>query len=273
MNKRTCTIDGCTKPHRAKGYCGTHYGKYVQKDRHKPRQITCVYCGAVTMKHSGGGRKYGQTCSEECRVAVIAPPRCKLPTDHWALWYGKSSAWPRYGWSECTACAAPFAKANATQAKCTTTCGSWGDPKNPNSWHAMSHTIRQCARCSTDYTSPYMSRVHCSDYCNMLDAKERGTHKTSSWISKRQRVALYKRDNYTCWLCKNKVDMSADPIRDDSAPSLDHIIPRSQGGSHDPSNLRTACRGCNALRSDSGAMSLDDAMSRRAQPTQATLFA
>ncbi|WP_410510807.1 MULTISPECIES: HNH endonuclease [Paenarthrobacter] len=44
--------------------------------------------------------------------------------------------------------------------------------------------------------------------------------------------------------------MLADPQRDDCSPSLDHVTPRSKGGTHHPSNLLTANRWCNAVLSD-----------------------
>ena len=36
------------------------------------------------------------------------------------------------------------------------------------------------------------------------------------------------------------------------SPTLDHVIPRSKGGSDDRSNLRTAHLWCNSLRGDGG---------------------
>lgn len=71
---------------------------------------------------------------------------------------------------------------------------------------------------------------------------------TGNWIGKRRRLAIYERDNWTCWLCGEAVDRDVDPRVHDRAPSLDHVIPRSRNGSHDDDNLRTAHRLCNTLR-------------------------
>lgn len=69
----------------------------------------------------------------------------------------------------------------------------------------------------------------------------------SLWIGTRDRMALYERDNWTCHLCGEPVDPRADFNANDY-PSLDHVTPRSLGGSDEPDNLRTAHRGCNARR-------------------------
>ena len=59
------------------------------------------------------------------------------------------------------------------------------------------------------------------------------------WITPQKRDAIYRRDNYTCGYCGR--NYSADRSR----LSLDHITPRAQGGSNQPTNLVTACDDCN----------------------------
>jgi 5-methylcytosine-specific restriction endonuclease McrA len=55
--------------------------------------------------------------------------------------------------------------------------------------------------------------------------------------------AVFKRDNYTCQYCGWRADQ-----RTIVWLVLDHDIPLSRGGSHYPSNLVTACRGCNSQK-------------------------
>lgn len=62
-----------------------------------------------------------------------------------------------------------------------------------------------------------------------------------------RRRALYERDKWMCGLCNEPVDGSLH-WNDDWAPSLDHIVPSSLGGSDDESNLRLAHRICNGRR-------------------------
>ena len=72
----------------------------------------------------------------------------------------------------------------------------------------------------------------------------------SDWIHPKLRTEIYERDNWTCYICLERLDAST-PVNDPSALSLDHIQPRSKGGTDDPENLKTCCRGCNVRKSDS----------------------
>jgi 5-methylcytosine-specific restriction endonuclease McrA len=67
------------------------------------------------------------------------------------------------------------------------------------------------------------------------------------WVPEAVRLGVYARDGYICWLCGHPTDPSLDK-NDNRFPSLDHVIPRSQGGDHSPANLRCAHRQCNARR-------------------------
>lgn len=56
-------------------------------------------------------------------------------------------------------------------------------------------------------------------------------------------VAAY---GWRCWLCKQMIHPAA-ASRGDRL-SVDHVIPRSMGGSHDLDNLRPAHQRCNSRR-------------------------
>ena len=71
---------------------------------------------------------------------------------------------------------------------------------------------------------------------------------SSGFIDAAGRRAIYERDGWTCQLCDGAIDFDATDHADRA--SLDHIVPQSRGGSHDPSNLRMAHVGCNARRRD-----------------------
>jgi 5-methylcytosine-specific restriction protein A len=46
------------------------------------------------------------------------------------------------------------------------------------------------------------------------------------------------RDHWRCRICKRLVSHTFE---------IDHIVPQSQGGSHEESNLRTLCRECHGV--------------------------
>jgi len=61
-------------------------------------------------------------------------------------------------------------------------------------------------------------------------------------IGKRARFEVFKRDSFTCQYCGVKAP--------DVILEVDHITPVAEGGSSDLLNLVTACRDCNAGKSD-----------------------
>ena len=65
-------------------------------------------------------------------------------------------------------------------------------------------------------------------------------------------LELAKRDGADCGICGEPVDMSL-RRKDEGGvmcPSVDHVIPRSRGGTHDPENLQLAHLYCNQKKSD-----------------------
>ena len=63
----------------------------------------------------------------------------------------------------------------------------------------------------------------------------------------RKRLKLLERDGDRCWLC-------GEPFSNKSGrkPSLDHVIPKSKGGTTAMDNMRLAHSRCNYKRGDSG---------------------
>jgi len=68
------------------------------------------------------------------------------------------------------------------------------------------------------------------------------------WIRDEKRAAIYHRDGWACAYCGRGL---VGPHRvSGSGLTLDHLIPRSQGGSNHETNLVTACGTCNSSRQD-----------------------
>ncbi len=55
------------------------------------------------------------------------------------------------------------------------------------------------------------------------------------------REAIVKRDGPNCWICGL-------PFAFQEKPTLDHVIPKSKGGSHRIANLKLAHYSCNTKR-------------------------
>jgi hypothetical protein len=65
-----------------------------------------------------------------------------------------------------------------------------------------------------------------------------------------QLAALARRDGWVCWLCDGAIDPAL-PRSLPGAASIDHVVPRSRGGTSDLRNLRIAHRRCNTRRGSS----------------------
>lgn len=64
---------------------------------------------------------------------------------------------------------------------------------------------------------------------------------SGNWIRESTREAIYRRDDYTCVYCFGT-------IADSVTLTLDHILPRVDGGSNEYFNLVTCCLACNSSR-------------------------
>ena len=57
---------------------------------------------------------------------------------------------------------------------------------------------------------------------------------------------MAERQNWRCCYCGERMDGQGD---NPNAPSVEHVIPLSKGGTDAPGNLVAACRRCNSKRS------------------------
>ena len=73
-------------------------------------------------------------------------------------------------------------------------------------------------------------------------------HHGSKWIRPAKRRALYESDGYRCVYCGRLLD--DEHIESDRERTLDHLVPRSLGGSHGAYNLVTCCGHCNSARQE-----------------------
>lgn len=65
------------------------------------------------------------------------------------------------------------------------------------------------------------------------------------------RDEIAARDGFRCGICSDRVDMARvwpHPL----SPSLDHVVPLSEGGTHEPANVQLAHLRCNTAKGNRG---------------------
>lgn len=90
--------------------------------------------------------------------------------------------------------------------------------------------------------------------------------KGSSWCPRALRLRLYARDGWRCVWCKATVGYIGRGAKASHVVTLDHVIPRSAGGTDTPSNLVTACMHCNRVRGNLSAVDFARVLGCEAYP-------
>ncbi len=119
-------------------------------------------------------------------------------------------------------------------------------------------TSGRCRVCDQWFISFHLD-VTCSTECKRKrDRQAKRLHKDKRRAVKRNayredvsRRRVFESDSYRCHLCRRKTDTTKQ-VPHPRAPTIDHVIPLGRGGTHEPSNCRTACFQCNATKSDRG---------------------
>ena len=78
------------------------------------------------------------------------------------------------------------------------------------------------------------------------DHRSRATHWGVEY-EQVDRAAIFDRDGWVCGICSLPVDRAV-AFPDPGAPTLDHVIPMSQGGGHVASNVQLAHFYCNTAK-------------------------
>jgi hypothetical protein len=224
-----CTVEGCEKPRHGNVYCTAHHTRWKRTgDPHTPLTKhpavgVCTVAGCDQPM-----RKTGWCASHYAQQQRSGKP----PTPFQYKW-GTYTPCPNCGSTKHEAGNRGFCSANCRAAFKThcgprptqTTCVACGVPIDltirGKRGQLTKSVIKFCRPCKQDYSKYKMS------------ARE-----------------LAERDGANCGICGKAVDMTL--RRQDSlmCPSVDHVTPRSRGGTHEPGNLQLAHLYCNQAKSD-----------------------
>ena len=118
-----------------------------------------------------------------------------------------------------------------------------------------------CEICGKTFITYNKNKVCCSPECGRKRSNRISSHRKDSRIAKEKRVdknitalGLFVRDRGTCWICGGKCNPHDYSERDgikicgNYYPSVDHVVPVSEGGADSWDNVRLAHRICNTKR-------------------------
>jgi hypothetical protein len=113
-----------------------------------------------------------------------------------------------------------------------------------------------CGECGKVFMQEYRNTrsTYCSDVCMRRSVHRNAKHKrrirlNGAFVERVYKARIFKRDKGICQICGKKVASKQKAPHPYSA-TLDHIIPLSKGGTHEPKNIRLAHFICNSIKSD-----------------------
>lgn len=210
----------------------------------------CPTCGApIATAWQQVGTKYcSDACKPRCGVEGCGQPQRKRGWcgSHYAQWHRtKKAPTPfRYKWAERQPCIV---------------CGA-NEPESP----FRRFCSDACRVLHDSYGGDVPSSIDCVACGATIDLTIKGKggqrRKVSTKFCRRCRQdyrkykmsapELARRDGTTCGICGERVDMDLRRNVSIMCASVDHVIPRALGGSHEPENLQLAHLLCNQRKSD-----------------------
>lgn len=255
MGDRICKMDGCGKPLHAvkRGWCLSHYNRW-RKFGDANYRPCCKTCGNQFLEErprGGSAPLYcSDTCKPRCSVRGCESPYRKSISGGAQVCASHYSQWRRTGVVK------PFAYKWSTEYVCVV-CGKQVQPGSRRRSHCSAACQVMSSRWGSITRPKFLLCVRCGTKIDLLAVGKAGRRKRADALLCRMckqqsrfsmsATELAARDGTDCRICGTVVDMSAAP-KAYLAPSVDHIIPRSLGGSDDPENLQLAHLWCNQVK-------------------------
>jgi 5-methylcytosine-specific restriction endonuclease McrA len=133
-------------------------------------------------------------------------------------------------------------------------------PKTPK---IIDYGVGECVICGEEFKKIIPAQLYCSKKCQnkinriRIRTKNRGFNKNGVVDNSITLKLLSDRDKHRCSICGKKVDITdfkydknGNFIVGSKYPSIDHILPRTKGGTHTWDNVQLAHQICNSYKSD-----------------------
>lgn len=213
-------------------------------------------------------------CKEaECQRKVQARGMCST---HYSYWHrANKGRVDKAHDKDCAFCGSPFQTTTLRTVYCSLVCAQrhragWSTSKDivvyarpakaaPPITHTRTTNRLTCGSCRVcgDMFVSFSTDVTCSEACYQVRhrdkrheaAQRRRSLKRNAYVAPVYRKKVFESDGYRCHICKKMTKRDA-VVPHPMAPTIDHLTPLAQGGTHEPLNCRTAHFICNSTKGD-----------------------
>lgn len=222
MSERVCCIHGCGRKHYGKFLCNTHYLRLrltgtTNKRVREPKLCRMPNCDKRAEKHRWCGKHW-------TRIQKNGSP------------LDKAQKWVVRDYPECVVCKGPINKGNGFRRYCSQSCAVIANRgKRPGE--------SACGQCGTP-----LDMTERNEAGRLISSNRAYCEDCRGGVNLRKYVApLFERDGADCSICGDAIDMTL-VYPHPKSRSVDHVLPRSLGGTEDMSNLALACLICNITK-------------------------
>lgn len=242
---RRCSVAGCDRPWFCRDWCQAHYHRFHRAGF--PRQVhPCEMCGVVFDARGARG-KLSVLCWD-CR------PNRKCEACGKIQYFSNAERFC-VSCRPATSCVRCGVKIAATHRRMVCDACRGKPPPRTFPWSKW----LSCPECSVWFVSDLATKRFCSSFCGRRSRRRGDVQKSHTRLRAARRrgastgvpvvyAEIFARDGWVCQLCGGRVNRSL-AWPDPQSPTVDHVVPLSQGGLHDPSNLQLAHARCNFQKS------------------------
>lgn len=209
--------------------------------RRRPEPHRCEVCSAAFRPTYGGQRTCGRTCGVVLKERNRPPQLVEIPNSRPAV----------LTLGSCRVCSKAFF-ATSEREHCSPRCSK---VFHDRSYRLRHYVPRKCADCGGAVAT---ARKKCDGCVHSTRRATKRRQKSRRVCRVREPYTLAEianRDAFKCGLCRKRVPMNR-AVPDHLAPTIDHLIPISDGGDDVRANVQLAHFICNSRRRTGGVVQL-----------------